>query len=121
MKPELALVNLNRREPIVYFGCTWTEIKACIWRGAAIALPITVVLMVVSPVPVLMLIPGVLSWLGLTRVFLSHIHRNRAGKPLFYERHKKWSRHPAFIRAGKLYQVARHPAKTTVRGTRLNR
>lgn len=108
MKPDRALVNLNRREPIVYFGCTWAEIKASIWRGGAMAMPMTVVLMVASPIPVLMLIPGILGWLALTRFFLGHINRNRAGKPLYFERHKKLSRHPSFIRAGRIYQFARN-------------
>ena len=113
MKPDLALVNLNRREPIVYFGCTWSEIKASIWRSGAIVMPLTVVLMAASPVPVVMLIPGVLGWVALTRLFLGHINRNRAGKPLYYERHKKLSRHPSFIRAGGVYQFARNALRSS--------
>ena len=34
MKLTLALTHLNRREPIVYFGCTWTEIKAGVFGEA---------------------------------------------------------------------------------------
>ena len=113
MKPELALVNLNRREPSVSFGCTWTEIKASIWRSGVIAMPLTVVLMAASPIPVIMLIPGILGWLALTRLFLGQINRNRAGKPLYYERHKKLSRHPAFIRAGRMYQFARNAPRAS--------
>ncbi len=118
MKPTLALTHLNRREPIVYFGCTWTEIKACIWRGAAIALPITLGLIAVSSLPVLMVVPGLFVWLVATRMFLNHINHNRAGKPLYYERHKKAARHPAFIRAGTVHQCSRHPAKPSSRVAR---
>ena len=112
MKPLRVLIHLNRREPIVYFGCTWTEIKACIWRSAAISLPLTGGLMAVSSIPVLMFVPGLFVWLVLTRMFLNHINRHRAGKPLYYERHKKALWHPAFIRAGLVYQFSRNPAKS---------
>ena len=39
--------------------------------------------------PVLMIVPGLCLWLVVTRMFLNHINRHRAGKPLFYERHRK--------------------------------
>ena len=94
MKPELTLTHLNRREPIVHFGCTWTEIKTCLWRGAAVALPLTVLLMAVAPVPVLMVVPGLVGWWALAYGFARHIHRHRAGKPLHYERHRKTARRP---------------------------
>ena len=120
MKPDLALVNLNRREPIVYFGCTWTEIKASIWRAASVVLPVTVVLMAVLPAPIFMLIPGMLGWVALSRLFMGHINRNRAGKPLFYERHKKLSKHSTFIRAGRMYQFARNTPRSS-RSSRVSR
>ena len=94
MKPTLALTHLNRREPIVYFGCTWTEIKTGVWRGAAVALPVTAALMAALSPPVLMIVPGLCLWLVVTRMFLNHINRHRAGKPLFYERHRKGRARP---------------------------
>ena len=110
MKPELTLTHLNRREPIVHFGCTWTEIKTCLWRGAAVALPLTVLLMAVAPVPVLMVVPGLVGWWALAYGFARHIHRHRAGKPLHYERHRKTARRPPFVRPGTIYQVQRNAA-----------
>lgn len=112
MKPTLALTHLNRREPIVYFGCTWTEIKTGVWRGAAVALPVTAALMAALSPPVLMIVPGLCLWLVVTRMFLNHIHRNRAGRPLFYERHRKGVRHPAFIRADTVHQFGRQVTRS---------
>ncbi|TVR65501.1 MAG: DUF3487 family protein [Candidatus Competibacteraceae bacterium] len=110
MKPELALTQLER-EPIVQFGCTWSEIQRCIWRGAALALPATLAAMFVLPAPpMLMLVPGVLGWLGLTYGLTRHIHRHRAGKPLYYERHRKAVRAAGapFVRPGAVYQQPRN-------------
>lgn len=109
MKPELTLTQLER-EPLVHFGCTWSEIKTCVWRGGAMALPITAGLMALAPVPPLLLLaPGLLLWLGLAYGCTQHIHRHRAGKPLYYERHRRQAgaaRAP-FIRAGGVYQTQR--------------
>ena len=110
MKPDLTLSELER-EAIVYFGCTWSEIKTCIGRGAAVAIPVTIGLMALGSVPVLMLVPGLLLWVGAAYGFTQHIYQHRAGKPLFHERHRirvKAAGAP-FIRAGSLYQVERHP------------
>lgn len=109
MKPELTLAQLER-EPIVHFGCTWSELKTCIWRGGAMALPVTAGLMGLAPVPpLLLLVPGLLLWLGLAYGCTQHIHRHRAGKPLYYERHRRQvqSARAPFIRAGKVYQAQR--------------
>lgn len=108
MKPELTLTQLDRREPIVHFGCTWTEIKICLYRGAAVALPLAGALMAVSPAPVLMVVPGLVGWLALAYLFTRHIHRHRAGKPLHYERHRKTARRPPFVRAGTIHQFQRN-------------
>lgn len=109
MKPDLTLSELER-EAMVYFGCTWSEIKTCIWRGAAVALPVTLGLMALGPMPVLMLVPGLLLWMGAAYGCTQHIHRHRAGKPLFHERHRTRVKAVGapFIRAGGLYQVERH-------------
>lgn len=112
MKPTLALTHLNRREPIVYFGCTWTEIKTGVWRGAAVALPVTAALMAALSPPVLMIVPGLCLWLVVIRMFLNHINRHRAGKPLFYERHRKEARQAAFIRADTVHQFGRQVTRS---------
>lgn len=119
MKPDLTLSELER-EPIVYFGCTWSEIKTCIWRGAAVALPVTLGLMMLGPLPVLMLVPGLLLWVGAAYGFTQYIHRHRAGKPLFYEMHRTRVKAVGapFIRPGQIYQVERHPRSRGATRTR---
>ena len=109
MKPDLTLGELER-EAIVYFGCTWSEIKTCIWRGAGVAIPATIGLMALGPAPVLMLVPGLLLWVGTAYGFTQYIHRHRAGKPLFYEMHRTRVKAVGapFIRPGQIYQVERH-------------
>ena len=109
MKPDLTLSQLERGEPIVHFGCTWSEIKTCVWRGAAVALPLTVAAMTLTSIPVIILLPGLGLWVGLAYGFTRLIHAQRAGKPLFYEKHRKKVRgfRSPFIRPGVIYQAQR--------------
>ncbi len=109
MKPALTLRELERSEPIVHFGCTWTEIQTCIWRAAAIALPLTVTAMAITSIPVLCILPGLGLWVGLAYGLTRWIHAQRAGKPLFYERHRKAVRgwRSPFIQHGRIYQCPR--------------
>lgn len=108
MKPDLALSELER-EPIVHFGCTWTELKRCLGRAAALVWPTAVGLMVLAlPSPALLGL-ALPSWLGVAYAFTRHIHKHRAGKPLYYERHRVAVRAPGapFIRPGLTYQAQR--------------
>ncbi len=109
MKPDLTLSQLERGEPIVHFGCTWSEIKTCVWRGAAVALPLTAAAMTLTVLPVIILLPGLGLWVGLAYGFTRLIHAQRAGKPLFYERHRKKVRgfRSPFIPPGVIYQAQR--------------
>lgn len=107
MKPELALSDLER-EPIVHFGCTWTELKRCLYRSAALAGPATLGAMVLLPSPA-WVAPGLVGWLGLAYALTRHIHKHRAGKPLYYERHRKAVKAlgAPFVKAGLIYQSQR--------------
>ena len=113
MKPDHTLSQLER-EPIVYFGCTWSEIKTCLWRGGALAAITTALLMMLTPLPVLWLVPGLLLWWGLAYGFTQRIHAQRVGKPLYYERHRRAVRAPGapFLRPGLIYQAERNDAPT---------
>jgi hypothetical protein len=56
--------------------------------------------------------PGVLGlvlvgWLALAYGLLHRIHRFRAGKPLYFERHRKIAQGPALIKPGRRYQYGR--------------
>lgn len=109
MKPQHSLNELER-EPIVYFGCTWSEIKRCIRRAAAIMAPLTLVMMVAIPgMRVLALVPGLLGWVGLAYLYTQQIRALRVGKPLYYETHQHQVRRPgaAYIRADQVYGTER--------------
>ncbi len=60
---------------------------------------------------------GLVGWWALAyALFARHIHRHRAGKPLYFERHRKTARRPPFIQPGRRYQCQRaasprHPAR----------
>ncbi len=109
MKPDLTLSQLERSEPLAHFGCTWSEIKTCVWRGAAVALPLTAVAMTLTPIPVIGILPGLGLWAGLAYGFTRLIQAQRAGKPLFYEQHRKKVRgfRSPFIQPGVIYQAQR--------------
>jgi hypothetical protein len=111
MKPDHTLSQLER-EPIVYFGCTWSEIKTCLWRGGALAALATLACMLFLPLPVFWLVPGLLLWWGLAYGFTQRIHAQRVGKPLYYERHRRAvrARSAPFIPAGRIYQAERNDA-----------
>lgn len=109
MKPDFVLNELER-EPIVYFGCTWTEIKNCLWRSAALVLPLTLALIILAPgMTVLGFVPGLLGWITLAYVYTQRIRKFRVGKPMYYERHRQRVRRPGapYVRAGEVYQVMR--------------
>ena len=116
MKPGQTLHQLDR-EPLVYFGCTWTEIKAALYQSGAVALLalIGLVLLWRSPGVVGLVLVG---WLALAYGLLRRIHRFRAGKPLYFERHRKIARGPAFIQPGRCYQYGRPVPRSGPRAVR---
>ncbi len=86
--PDTVLSELER-EPVVYWGCTWSEIMRAILKGLSISFMVTVVLIIV-PTPIsklLLIIPFIGIWIIITRKTLKKISKLRVGKPLFYERH----------------------------------
>jgi len=109
MKPSLPLHALER-EPIVYFGCTWSEIVTSAWRGAAGALLVTAALVVLTRSPAGIAV-GLLVWVGLSYALMYRLHATRAGKPLHYEVHARAVKRlgAPFIRAGLIYQSQRTP------------
>lgn len=111
MKPSLPLHALER-EPIVYFGCTWSEIVTSAWRGAAIALLVTAALVVLTRSPGGLAV-GLLVWVGSSYAFMYRQQSTRAGKPLHYEVHVRAVKRPGapFIRAGLIYQSQRTPRR----------
>lgn len=103
-KPQQLLTELER-EPVIYFGCTWSEIVGQLRKagfvGLVAAIVISAVLVSLSlpfqlvfPIAMVMFIA---TTLVLTRYFLKAISSLRAGKPLFYERHVATSKTGRFI------------------------
>ena len=104
MKPELTLSELER-EPIVYFGCTWTEIQRAVRRPALLVVPaVGLAFGLGQP---LALIPAVLAWVLISAFMLRQIRTHRAGKPLYYEQHRRRAHHTRFIRAQIVFQAER--------------
>jgi len=105
MKPDQTLDQLDR-EPLVYFGCTWTEIKAALYQSGAAAVVALIGLTLWLRSPVVLAI-GLVGWLALAYALLRRIHHHRAGKPLYFERHRKIAQGPALIKPGRRYQYGR--------------
>lgn len=106
MKPEQTLHQLDR-EPLVSFGCTWSEIKVALYQSGAVAwlTLVGLVLWLRSPGVLGLVLVG---WLALAYVLLQRIHRFRAGKPLYFERHRKIVRGSVLIKPGRRYQYGGH-------------
>ena len=108
--PDSVLDTLER-EPIVHFGCTWSEITNAITRGFLISLPITLCLSVI-PWPfsrVMVMIPFFVIWGVVTRTTMARIRTLRTGKPLFYERHVRMVKHNSpFINPASFLQPERN-------------
>ena len=90
MNPD-DILNLLEREPIVYFGCTWSEIMSAAVSSFIKAFLGTLVLLIL-PLPfnkILLILVLVLVWLFLTSRSMSNLRKLRDGKPLHYEKHHK--------------------------------
>ncbi len=90
-----ALLTELEREPIAYFGCTFTEIMRQMMRSAGFAVAIATVLAAGVgtlgfrfPTMFSVFVAAFMIFaLGITRFSLRKIAKHRIGKPLFYERH----------------------------------
>lgn len=117
-KPSQLLTELER-EPIVYFGCTWTEISRALYRSTIISLLTAIALAaVIWSLGLLFQIVFAISAatmfimiLLLTRGSLRGIAKHRVGKPLFYEKHIGTYRSNRFIQPQHIqYQRERNHA-----------
>ncbi len=110
MKPEATLTYLER-EPLVYFGCTWSEIKKAVLTALLISVLVQVVLFS-APLPfgkMLTIIPSVVLWLFLSSMFMRRIRAMRTGKPLYYDRHLRLVKNTRnYIQPDDLVQVERN-------------
>ena len=114
MKPGAILSELER-EPVIFWGCTRSEIFSALRRGMMIGV-VTASLLTVTAAAFLRsstLVPiWMLSMMGttylLTRGRLRRIASLRAGRPLFYELHALIYKKPQFIQPATRYQRERN-------------
>ena len=114
MKPGAILSELER-EPVIFWGCTRSEIFSALRRGMMIGV-LTASLLTVTAAAFLRsstLVPiWMLSMMGttylLTRSRLRRIASLRAGRPLFYELHALIYKRPQFIQPAARYQRERN-------------
>lgn len=114
MKPGAILSELER-EPVIFWGCTRSEIFSALRRGMMIGV-VTASLLTVTAAAFLRsstLVPiWMLSMMGttylLTRGRLRRIASLRAGRPLFYELHALIYKRPQFIQPAARYQRERN-------------
>lgn len=127
MKPGAILSELER-EPVIFWGCTRSEIFSALRRGMMIGVVTASLLTVIAATFLRFstLIPiWMLSMMGttyiLTRSRLRRIASLRAGRPLFYELHALIYKRPQFIQPAVRYQRERNrsdPVAVTARATR---
>ena len=114
MKPGAILSELER-EPVVFWGCTRSEIFSALRRGMVIGALAASLLTVIAAtflrgstlVPIWMLSMMGITYL-LTRSRLYRIASLRAGRPLFYELHALIYKRPQFIQPAARYQRERN-------------
>lgn len=114
MKPGAILSELER-EPVVFWGCTRSEIFSALRRGMVIGALAASLLTAIAAaflrgstlVPIWMLSMMGITWL-LTRSRLYRIASLRAGRPLFYEQHALTYKKPPFVQPAARYQLKRN-------------
>lgn len=114
MKPGAILSELER-EPVIFWGCTRSEIFSALRRGLLVGVLAATLLTAIAATFLRgsTLIPlWMVSMLGvtylLTRARLRRIASLRAGRPLFYELHALIYRQPQFIQPAARYQRERN-------------
>lgn len=115
MKPGSILSEMER-EPVIFFGCTWSEVTSALRQGLAVGALVAVLTAIGAAA--LLRIPAVIAiamctmmavTFFATRRHLRKIAGLRAGRPLFYERHAQTHKNPKlFIQPARRYQRERN-------------
>ena len=112
MKPAAILSELER-EPIIFWGCTKTEIFRALRKGLLIGAATATVVTVAGAIllrPSTLVALWMLSMMGTAYVYvrrrLYRIASLRAGRPLFYELHAMIYQSSRFIQPATRYQSA---------------
>ena len=115
MKPGSILSEMER-EPVIFFGCTWTEVTSGLRQGLAVGALVAALTAIGAAA--LLRIPAVIAiamftmmagTFFATRRHLRKIAALRAGRPVFYERHAQTHKNPnIFIQPARRYQRERN-------------
>ena len=115
MKPGSILSEMER-EPVIFFGCTWSEVTSALRQGLAVgalvaalaAISAATLFRIPAMIAIAMFTMMAVTFLA-TRRHLRKIAELRAGRPLFYERHAHTHRNPnSFIQPARRYQRERN-------------
>ena len=114
MKPAAILSELER-EPIIFWGCTKTEIFRALRKGLLIGAVTATVVTVAGAIllrPSTLVALWMLSMMGTAYVYvrrrLYRIASLRAGRPLFYELHAMIYQSSRFVQPATRYQRERN-------------
>lgn len=114
MKPGAILSELER-EPVVFWGCTRSEIFSALRRGMLVGVVVASLLTAIAATFVcasvlvpLWMVSMLLTTYLLTRSRLYRIASLRAGRPLFYELHALTYKKPPFVQPVERYQRERN-------------
>ena len=121
MKPAAILSELER-EPIIFWGCTKTEIFRALRKGLLIGAVTATVVTVAGAIllrPSTLVALWMLSMMGTAYVYvrrrLYRIASLRAGRPLFYELHAMIYQSSRFVQPATRYQRERNSPELVAR------
>lgn len=100
-------LNQLERDPVVHFGCTYSEIQ----RSGVMSfikgfIPVFIAGCFINVS--LSILAGFILWLVLCSVTMKKIARTRADKPLFYDIHLLRKKAGRFIKPNIVYQTERN-------------
>lgn len=106
-------LHLLARDPIVRWGCSYSEIIGSVTKGAMFSLVPVFLILVGLPLSGmfkfgLSFIMFFVVTLGTARYLCHKISKSRSDKPLFYDKHTKDSKTGAFAKANTNYQRERN-------------
>ena len=107
MKPGSILSEMER-EPVIFFGCTWSEVTSALRQGLAVGALVAALAAIPAVIAIAMFTMMAVTFFA-TRRQLRKIAELRAGRPLFYERHAQTHTNSnIFIQPARRYQRERN-------------
>lgn len=106
-------LNMLYRDPIVRWGCSYSEIMRSVTRGALASLVLVFIIMIALPLSGMIkfgvaLVIFIISTLGIARFLCFKIARSRSNKPPHYDKHTMFIKRGVFAKPGQNYQRERN-------------